>query len=454
MKRAIPFLVLALLLGGLGRAEAGIIIVKKGGKVFIGTINPEDVKPDTITMHEPRTRKGEPPVHGVMDFKRSDVRWYDPSSDEPTDEYMKDHADEEIDHAYAHYIQDWKDRQEQDIRVEVPKFMSNRGNLSVSKLPREWKFTGGGRDVAKICWPTGWQTSEVKTEDGANSISVFTSDKKGTGDFRPRVHFFSIEAAVGQIGDQLNWIKQEAERLGTSSEAFQAKAEPAVRQLKGGKDVEWKDVEWTTTTTRGGKSIKALRAIRFRDHRTYFVTCYAHEQDFEALAPTFGELIRSLEINEAGASGAAAGAGSDKIDVAGVNVGQTYRWKSAASDDAVVWEILERSPTAVRHKATKTAPDGSKKTEEPKDEGTALGFQPIGPVDPAAVVAYAVGGPSSPQKGAAPETLTVSGQSYTCDVYETAANGKKYKLWISKKFPVLIKVTVDGALDRELVEIK
>jgi hypothetical protein len=412
------------------RAEAGIIIMNNG-KVFIGRIDADDIKEDKVTMHSPQQYRGAPPIRGVMDFQRHDIRWVDAANDEPTDEYMKLHAKEPLDPKwYALYVQPWLDAQDNQVQyqplVNLPQLKS--GGLSVMSIPRKW-----GSDEASIRRPTGWTTNEV------NGITVFVSDQKGTDGFVPRIHFFSIESAVGQYSDQLSWVKNELEKLASTSDSFEIKGEnTAPKTVRGGCDVEW-----TTTTRRSGRSIKALRVMRFRDHRAYFVTCYAHEKDFDQYQLIFEACTGSLAINEG--AGSAASAGGDAIDVSGVSVGQTYRWKSANVPDQVVWEVTVKDVGAVRHKTTMTGSDGTKQTREDPET--------IAPVDPVARMTDVCKSPASPQK-VGTETLTVSGASFDCDIYEAAANGKKYKAWLSKKFPVVLKVTVDGGVERELAEIK
>src|SRR5688572_27598903 len=101
MNRTTKRLTLALTLAfaATGTADAGIIILKNG-KVFIGRIDPEDVSEENVTMRGPRLYKGAPAVRGEQKFPKYEIRWFDANSDEPTDDYMKQFENEEIDQRY------------------------------------------------------------------------------------------------------------------------------------------------------------------------------------------------------------------------------------------------------------------------------------------------------------------------------------------------------------------
>jgi hypothetical protein len=426
----------ALLLAALGAfaafapaAHAGIVILKNG-KVFIGVIDPEGVTDDKITMKSPRLYKGAPPVRGTQDFPRYEVRWHDVNADEPTDDYFKLYENETLDQRYTVFAQRWKERQDNSMPIALPIMpsVSKTGSLSAISIPVSW-----GSDAISMRKPTGWTVNKV------NDILILESDQKGTEGFVPRIHVYSVESAVGQVSDQVTWVKQELEKLASTADGFELKSENTAPKMnaKGGYDVEW-----ITSTRRNSRTIRAMRQMHFRDHRTYFVTCYAHEKDFEDLNLLFHACMSSLAINEAGTPGAA---GSDNIDVTGVGIGQTYRWKSASVPDQVVWEVKIKDTTAVRSQATVSAPDGSKKTSEVV-ESTA-------PCDPVTRMTVYAGTGANPQK-VGTETITVSGTAFDCAVYEASGSGKKYKLWLSKKFPIEVKLVADGAVVKELAEIK
>ncbi|MEZ0229420.1 MAG: hypothetical protein ACAI25_12395 [Planctomycetota bacterium] len=432
------FLALAVLGLATSTADAGIVITTKG-KVFIGTIDSDSFKDDkgkicakedyaSITVRRPQRYKGEPAIRGEIAFPKYEVRWYDANSEEPTDEYMKLYADAELDPKwYALYVAPWKEARDNQVQVQpLTSFADFKsGSLSVMSIPRKW-----GADEASIRRPTGWS----QTEQGG--ITIFQSDQKLSDGYQPRIHFFSTEAAIGQPSDQLAWIKQELEKAASTPDSFEVRGDAAPKSVRGGYDVEL-----TTTTRRAGKSIKALRSIKLREHRAYFVTCYSHEKDFDKHQVIFHQVISSLSINEAGKTEGQ----PDLPDVSSVAVGQTFRWKSQNIPDEVVWEIVTKDLTAIRHKTTKTTGDGSKQVrEEPEN---------IVPIDAVARLTAICAAPASPQK-VGKESLSISNVTYDCDVYEAAANGKKYKLWLSKKFPVEIKLTVDGQLVKELAEIK
>jgi hypothetical protein len=66
--------------------------------------------------------------------------------------------------------------------------------------------------------------------------------------------------------------------------------------------------------------------------------------------------------------------------------------------------------------------------------------------------------PANPPKVVGKETLKVSGQSFDCEIYEnvTEVAGQKYttKSWMAKKYPMIIKSEMNGAVSMELKEIK
>jgi hypothetical protein len=415
------------------RAEAGIIILKNG-RVFIGRIDPsEDDKggPEDgfVTMHEPKLYKGAPPLHGKEDFPKHDIRWWDPVADEPTDDYMKDHADEPIDPRYLPYIERWKDRKNNELTIDPKMFMpatGMSGKLSPIPIPDKW-----GADEISIRKPAGWTSKKV------NGIFIFESDQKGTEGFVPRIHVFSVERSAAAPSDQALWIKQEIEKLSQNEPLNLKEGSMSPKPSRNGFDLEW-----ITATHRGNHEIMAVRQVHFRDHRTYFVSCYAHESEFDGLAMLFRACMQSLVITEGGAKGATA---NDRIDSTGVKVGQVYRWKSATVPDQRTWEVTALDTASVTRKATTTAADGQKTTSESPES--------LAPLDPVARIGAIAGAPVSPGRTGT-EQLTVSGQTFECDIFEATANNKKFKVWLSKKFPITLKVTVDGAIVEELAEIK
>ncbi len=426
-------------------AEAGIII-KSNGNVFLGRIDVEDFKKtvegkeaqatkddyEYIRMHSPQQYKGGPKVQGEMIFFRNEIRWYDMNADEPTDDYMKDHADEKLDTKYLPYVARWREAHNNQVEFQPLTTFADfkSGSLAVMPTPREW-----GIDKASIRRPSGWTPSEV------NGITIFTSDQAGSDGYKPRIHFFTTEAAIGAPTDWTAWIKSELEKLANTQDAFEIKpGDNEPKTVRGGAGSY--DCEWTTTTRRAGKGIKALRAMRFREHRAYFVTCYTHEKDFDKHLTLFRQVVGSLVINEGGTQTNAA----EVTDVSAVTVGQIYTWKSANVPDQIVWEVSAKESTSVRHRTTTTKADGSKSV---KDND----LEPIGKIDPEPRLTAICGAPANPARQGK-ETIQVGTQSFDCDVWEALANGKKYKLWLSNKFPMEIRLTVDGQLVKELSAIK
>lgn len=420
------------------RADAGIIILKNG-KVFVGKIDAEDVKgtgdEQTVTMHEPKLFKGAPPVHGEQTFAVHDIRWWDQNADEPTDDYLKDHLDDPIDPRYQKYIEQYKDRKQQEVSIDPHMlFSSSGGSNKLAPMPFSYRWD---QDEISIRKPLNW--SLKKTPSG---IFIFESDAKPTEanqGFTPKIHLFAVERAAAGPTDQIDWIKDEIRKLAQTDSGYDEKEHPVAKVVRGGTDAEM-----TTVTRRNGKSIVALRNVKFREHRTYFLSCYAHEADYENLVFLFRACVQSLQITEAGVNTNTSSA-ADKIDTTGVKVGQVFKWRSATSPDLRTAEVIAVDAATVTRKVTRTNADGSKAT---KDEP-----ETVGSLDPIGRLTSIAGASVSPNK-ARSETLTVSGQPFDCDVYEATSNGKRYSVWLSRKYPVQLKVVVDGTVQEELSEIK
>jgi hypothetical protein len=265
---------LALLLLGAARAEAGVVI-EKNGNVFVGRVDPAEVTDEKIVMHDARFTRNDPPLKNVMSFERHTVRWFDADSDEPTLAYVKLFPDAPIQARWLPLIEILK-RPPPTVVVDPGDWIKNMPRISA--VPIEQR---SGRDALTIRKPTGWSATT------SGEILMFESDRKGTDGFAPRIHVFSQET-TGTPTEQLAWIKAELARTGgTEVEA----TEPRV--VRGGSDVSL-----LTTTHTGGRAIRALRKIFFREHRTYFAVAYSQESDFDGLRPLLEASLATVSIDE------------------------------------------------------------------------------------------------------------------------------------------------------------
>lgn len=288
MKRAIVAAALtgAGLLGLASPAAAGCIVLKNG-EVLVGRIRQAEIKPDDHLMvrwpyekhpdPELRQKRGEQKVEWFR------IRWFDAADEvhEPTDAYWKQFENDPIDNKYLHLLERWRIRQRsQTDEIPIPIITDDvqiGGRLDPAPVNSRY---------FSIRRPADWQAS---TDEG---ITIFVSNQPGTDGFRPRIHVFSTESAIGKYEDQSRWVLQEVARVASDGD-FAVGEASRLKTVVGGFNQEL-----VTVTRRGTRKVHALRLVCFRKKRTYFFTAYAHERDFGTMELLLRACMESLKIKE------------------------------------------------------------------------------------------------------------------------------------------------------------
>jgi hypothetical protein len=251
-------LALALLLALVAPAYAGIII-KKNGKVFLGTFDAADVSSRGIMLHRVHLLPGEAPIAGDMFFGMNEIRWFDLEANAPTGPYYKAHREESLDPAWAKHRQDWIDSNEKDPGYVPPV-------LPPADLSSPIKKDGPGFQLT-IRKPAFWTVAEH------GEILTLEPREKNA-----RIHVFASDVT----GERALAVTRAAlERIGAH---FDAEA-----QVGNG-------VEWSTTIRVHGKTLKAVRKVIQMTQGTGFAIAYAEARDWPVLEKT---LTTSLETFEA-----------------------------------------------------------------------------------------------------------------------------------------------------------
>jgi len=234
-------------------AYAGIVITKNG-KSFIGRIDEGDVSSRTIVLRQP---------NGRITFDRSDVRWFDERSDEPTDAYFKQFLDEPLDPKWAPFA----DAYRKWLKIKQDGVTGVTTPPRLVALPSSRVY--GGCEVL-IRQPSGWSLLET-----GERILMFESP-----DQRARIHVFASDLA----GEKALTVAHAAlEKIGTRFES--ATETPRSR-------------EWLTAFEHGGKSVRAVRRIIQTERSTAFAVAYCSGGDFDALAALVRESLDTFQAHE------------------------------------------------------------------------------------------------------------------------------------------------------------
>lgn len=270
----------ALLLAAPAPASAGIVVLKNG-EVFVGRIRKEEVSDEKIVVRWPYKQEADPEGRGQMEIPRFRVRWYDLEGDEPSDAYWTEYENEKIDQRFLPHLERWRLRRKNaSDYVDVPILIEPEGPRSkLSPIPVN------GRDF-EMRKPDGWTTRT----DG--DITIIESNLVGADDYRPQIHVYSVEALTDNATSQMEWILNEVKQV--ASDGFEVKEENRPHPTKGG----GLDQVLTTASTRGGRTVYALRRVSFRKKRTYFFTAYAHQKDYDAYGVLFEQCMSTFQIRE------------------------------------------------------------------------------------------------------------------------------------------------------------
>lgn len=391
------------LLAGARPALAGIVVYENGN-VLQGGIDPAEVTDDAVTVHEPRIAPGGPRTPGRIVVPRSDVRWFDAKSDVLEPRYFEKYGDKALDPKWSRVLVIPVEPQGPIGPVDVRALLDKNKTTRVTRSWLEGDLSL--RAPSSATWSKKDAVARFELGDGAS------------------IHVYSAPAAGKAPSTQLEWIEDTLGRLAGEGN-FEREDAPKLVSVPGGHDARV-----FTHTRRGPRTLRAVRQVCFREKRTYFVTCFAPEAAFESRKGQFLEILDSVRVDE-----------GDAVDLAQVDAGHVWRWRSAARADAFVWNVLGKTENAVRYAETVDgdARPGEKSAPARLDARVAL---------------LATTGLRATPRRAGAETLTVSGLQIPCEIHEAVVEGKTYRLWLSRTFPATVKVTCDNAVMRELVEIQ
>jgi hypothetical protein len=263
----------ALVVGAAAASEAGIVVLDDGA-VFLGTINPSEVRSDHLLLRDPQG------ADGVQRIDLGRVRWYDVEADTLTDDYFARHLDAPLLGArWQELRRKWIDAQgAADPSVDVVPFDVNR----LDAIP----IHGDGFALRK---PAGWK-GEMR--DG---ILVLQAPRAVDG-FAPRIHVFVTPASdEADAAGQLDWIR--AELSGLSSKArFRVLEEERLKSVTSGGSNQ----RLLTETALPSRTVHTLRQVSFRATRTVFFSAYGDQRSFQRVEPLLRASLETLELREDG----------------------------------------------------------------------------------------------------------------------------------------------------------
>jgi hypothetical protein len=273
----------------------GGILVMKNGNVFQGRIRALGVNNEYITMRWPykdfRGPNGGDIGRGYKKFERNRIRWYSLKKDDLTDDYFETFDKEILDARFHNQRELWREQKkgEDEIKIEeITPLLNIKRGPGIVLLPT----TKVHFDIRK---PEGWTTKDVpinRAEKGGDSVFTIVSKEQKKG-FAARIHIVSVPRPKVSMAEQKHWYKEEVERL-SQNRSLEFR-EQAIDKSVGPRR---KDTTMTTVTRVGKQLIVTLRFIKFRRERVYFITCYAHEDDFSKLRKLFNNCVNSMNIFE------------------------------------------------------------------------------------------------------------------------------------------------------------
>ncbi|MDF1664536.1 MAG: hypothetical protein P1V97_22445 [Planctomycetota bacterium] len=292
MKRLIGVLALCFLIPA--AVEAGILVMKNGN-VFQGRIRNSEVSEDFILMRWPykdfRGPEGGDIGRGYKKFERNRIRWFDTKGDDLTNEYFGKFAKEELDPRFHAQRQLWKDEQagRKDYKFEeITPLLKIKQGTSIVPVP-----------IVKVHYeirrPEGWLLKEVpinRKDKSGDTVFTITAPEGEKG-YPPRIHVVSVPRPKAPMLEQKIWYEDEIKKL--SKDGVIDFREQAREKSMGARK---KDITMTTITRQGSRNIMTLRYIKFRRERVYFVTCFAHEEEFPKLRKLFKSCVDSMVIYE------------------------------------------------------------------------------------------------------------------------------------------------------------
>jgi hypothetical protein len=404
--RALHLIGAALALGLAARpADAGVVVYENGN-VVQGRIDPGEITPDAVTVHSPRIAPGGATLPGKVVIPRGEIRWFDAAGDGLTSTYLEKFRNEPLDPKWVRVLMPPAEEEGPIGPLDVRRFLKDDG-LTPTRFTRSW--------------PEGDLSLRAPTAAAFHDTGRIAGFVLGSG---ARVHVFSALAPEAAPSTQLEWVEQELARF-AEKDGFSVDGNAALVPVPGGHDVRL-----ATTTHRRSETVRALRQVFFRARRTYFVSCYASESAFENARPLFERLLDSVRVDE-----------GEPLDLGLVQRGQSWRWRSAGGPDALVWDVTGKEDRCLRYRATEDGVRAARERTSPSR------------LDPREALIAAARIAATPRRAGA-ETLEVSGVRLACDIYEARSEGRTYRIWLTRSFPLAVRLTVDGLVVRELAEIR
>jgi hypothetical protein len=216
------------------------------------------------------------------------VRWFDADADKPTDDYWKKFWDEDVHPDWFDARAHWKEAEELRKKgAEVTILIDLDVQEDFDPLP----IAGEGF----MCYrPLNWSSHEdwITVCGQPLPMHTFTSPKARYGGFAPRIHIFWTPVPEVSATEQVTWLKSIISRF-TNRIDYEEDETP---RMVG--DGLWDCQFITVSHLPDGRVLKCLRKIMVRKDRTYFVFCYAHEDDWEVRFRTYRDFLAKLELAE------------------------------------------------------------------------------------------------------------------------------------------------------------
>jgi hypothetical protein len=275
-----------------GTVEAGIVVTKKGN-VFIGKIRKDDIKKDVITMIRPRRKNGEKLELGkraTFDFERHLLRWFDHESDTLESKYWDLHRDKKIEFGWVPSPNTKKVPKEgigvdenTGLALDTLKMLKNRPQLLTNR-----KIQRAGCEFNP---PLDWER-----QDRGENISVMIASNEEVAGYAARIHVFSVKRPpqrVVAIDTQVKWYEKAIRLFSKDSK---------INRLHPDKEVllrsDSRNIEMTTLSQRDYLDVLVRRYIFVRSDRIYFISCYAHKDEFKRRSQLFEDFRKKLSILE------------------------------------------------------------------------------------------------------------------------------------------------------------
>lgn len=286
------------LLVGLGPAEGGVIVLKDG-TVLQGRIDKKKITDDAVKISWPY--KGYTHTSGVKrgewKLETRQIRWFDADSDTLTDDYFDKYADDKtykldprFEDLRSAYLSRKKGESEiKEVGIDLKEWVKRRKKATeIGSVPISTKHF-------EIFKPRGWIRKEKLSipRPGERQRTFMLVAPEPFSGYAARIHVSSVVRPPKSVAEQLEWYLSEVKRL--SRNGLLEIREKQKETIRGDRS---RNVELTTVTRHKGIAVWAYRAILFRPERVYFVTCYAHRDEFGQLKTLFRRCVEKLQLAE------------------------------------------------------------------------------------------------------------------------------------------------------------